>query len=71
LSKNEQTAISDGLTKLLRNAQLINGSNSFGVCATCQFFQKTESGEFKCGVTEELLSVKDSTKICVEHKDAS
>lgn len=64
----EELALKNGLALLLRRAQRLNGSRSFGVCNTCRFFTRLASGGFQCGITKEPLSVDDSEQICVEHE---
>lgn len=71
LGVGESKALAGSLTELLRRAQIHNESRSFGVCKTCRFFTKLESGGFQCGVTKEPLSTDDSSRICVEHENAN
>jgi DNA-binding MarR family transcriptional regulator len=52
--------------KALMALQKANHSQSFGLCKTCQYFIKTETG-FQCGLTRQALSHSDSEKICQEH----
>ncbi|MEL7448335.1 MAG: MarR family winged helix-turn-helix transcriptional regulator [Pseudomonadota bacterium] len=68
LGPDAQSTLADGLTTLLRNAQRLNASKTFGVCKTCCHFRRLGGNEFQCGVTGEPLSVDDSTRICVEHE---
>jgi DNA-binding MarR family transcriptional regulator len=64
----EQVALENSLALLLRQAQRLNSSRSFGVCHTCRFFTRLADGRFQCGITKENLSVDDSNRICVEHE---
>ena len=68
LGDAEQAELENSLTSLLRNAQQLNDSRSFGVCKTCRFFNRLDGGRFQCGITGEPLSSDDSHKICVEHE---
>ncbi|MBE0470583.1 MAG: winged helix-turn-helix transcriptional regulator [Methyloprofundus sp.] len=47
--------------------QKANRSQSFGMCATCKNFTRTERG-FYCQLTKEVLTQSDSEKICQEHQ---
>ena len=51
----------------LRALQQAHGQKSFGVCETCRFFEKRGASRFRCGLTSEPLSVRDSGQICREH----
>jgi MarR family transcriptional regulator, negative regulator of the multidrug operon emrRAB len=52
--------------KALMALQKANGSESFGLCKSCQYFTQLPTG-FQCNLTKELLSQSDSEKICQEH----
>ncbi|MGR9106615.1 MAG: MarR family winged helix-turn-helix transcriptional regulator [Gammaproteobacteria bacterium] len=54
------------LTRLLKEMQRVNYSNSFGVCKSCRYFL-SNGNQFQCGLTQETLSQSDSEKICREH----
>ncbi len=54
------------LSRLLRELQIANESNTFGVCQTCHFFQ-SDGKTHQCGLTHERLQNSDITKICREH----
>ena len=54
------------LSRLLRELQIANGSNTFGVCQTCHFFQ-SDGKTHQCGLTHERLQNSDINKICREH----
>lgn len=69
IEASERHALESSLALLLRNAQRINDSRSFGVCSTCRFFTRLADGDFQCGITKELLTVDDSNRICVEHEN--
>ena len=68
LGDAERAELGNSLTSLLRYAQQLNDSKSFGVCKTCRFFNQMGAGRFQCGITGEPLSSADSRKICVEHE---
>lgn len=68
IGADERLTLGNSLTALLRRAQKLNGSKSFGVCSTCRFFERLDDGGFRCGITAEPLTVDDSTRICVEHE---
>ncbi len=55
------------LQELLLGLQRARGSRAFGVCRTCRFFTSEATG-FRCGLTQERLSVPDSRKICREQE---
>lgn len=46
--------------------QKANAGQTFGLCKSCKHFRVIPEG-FKCGLTQEFLSVQDSEKICQEH----
>lgn len=56
----------EALAELLRTLQLANAGKSFGVCASCRLFRREPQG-FRCGLTQEALSLADSRLICREH----
>ncbi len=66
---DEHLALANSLAALLRRAQRLNESKTFGVCNTCRFFTHLSDGGFQCGITNELLTVADSMQICVEHEN--
>lgn len=57
----------EALESLLRVLQTANQHRSFGVCHSCRHFGPRSRGG-RCGLTAELLSVKDSRRICREHE---
>ena len=61
--------LANSLAALLRRAQQLNDLKSFGVCSTCRFFNRHADGSFRCGITNEPLTVDDSMRICVEHEN--
>ncbi|PJA31898.1 MAG: MarR family transcriptional regulator [Zetaproteobacteria bacterium CG_4_9_14_3_um_filter_53_7] len=61
----KQTA--SDLEGLLRSLQLANQSRTFGICRTCRHLQE-DSGQYRCGLTEENLSISDTGLICHEHE---
>ena len=67
---DKQLTLANSLVALLRGAQRLNDSKTFGACNTCRFFTRLADGSFKCGITNESLTVGDSLQICVEHENA-
>jgi len=65
----ERLILANSLAALLRRAQRLNGSKTFGVCSSCRFFTRLADGAFQCGITNEPLTVDDSMRICVEHQN--
>ncbi len=57
----------DGLQHTLRQWQYENNLRSFGLCRTCKFNENGKGNKFRCGLTEEALTVSDTKKICREH----
>ena len=55
------------LHRLLATMQRTNEMSSFGVCGTCQYHQQLDAQQFRCGLTEELLSMPEAKFICREH----
>lgn len=62
-------AVAKQLQQLLHSIQLQNNLKTFGVCHSCRYNQKLDSGKFLCGLTEETLSKKDIQLICREHTE--
>lgn len=58
------------LEALLRALQRANGNRSFGVCRSCRFFQREAPRSFRCGLTQERLSARESGLLCREHAQA-
>lgn len=56
------------LELLLKDLQMTNNFNTFGVCYTCMYFTRGDNG-FSCGLTGEELQTTDTEKICYEHKN--
>ncbi len=69
LSDQAVADLESRLSDLLLAMQRTNSSRSFGVCRTCRFFERKPDG-FRCGLTEEPLSVADSIRICREHEES-
>lgn len=59
--------LSRQLEALLRRMLRQRGHRSFGVCRTCRHFRR-ETGGYRCGLTQEPLSERDSGLICREHE---
>jgi DNA-binding MarR family transcriptional regulator len=66
---DKQLTLENSLVALLRRAQQLNDSKTFGACNTCSFFRRLADGGFQCGITNESLTVDDSMRICVEHEN--
>lgn len=56
------------LTELLRLWQTQRDGATFGVCRSCRHFQTEGERRFRCGLTGEALSERDSRLICREHR---
>ncbi len=69
VAADERNVLANSLASLLRRAQRLNGSKTFGVCKSCRFFTQLTDGGFQCGITSEPLTVEDSRRICVEHQN--
>lgn len=71
LAKNTDSKINNlvetELKNILANLQKHNSYNTFGVCRTCRHLITKQTG-FRCGLTKEVLSSTDTTKICHEHE---
>ncbi|MGH0032804.1 MAG: MarR family winged helix-turn-helix transcriptional regulator [Myxococcota bacterium] len=61
-------SIDRALEQWLRTLQRANGRRSFGVCASCRFFERLGRSRYRCGLTQEPLSARDSERICREHE---
>ena len=58
----------DGLTRLLRSLQELEGRRSFGVCRTCGHHLAEGRGRWRCGLTGEPLAAAERERICREHE---
>ena len=58
------------LEAILREIQRKNEHRSFGPCRSCRFFERRSAGTFRCGLTQERLSARDSELVCREHEHA-
>ena len=67
LPPDTRRGLENGLLELLHQLQAARGFRSFGVCRTCRYFQPEGAG-FRCGLTQELLDLEQSVKICREHE---
>lgn len=59
--------LGDQLEAVLRAFQRMNEHRSFGVCSSCKFFEERSPKSYRCGLTRERLSMRDSGLICREH----
>ena len=57
------------LRRILHTLQFENDMKTFGQCRTCRLFQP-EGKKGHCGLTQESLSIVDSSKLCREHRFA-
>ena len=71
LTEPSQTQIATALKELLLAMQRSNDMKTFGVCSTCHYNRKNDDGSFFCNLTQETLSIEDTTLICKEHQDVS
>ncbi len=55
------------LSLLLGELQRRGGNKTFGICHSCRHFRREPEG-YRCGLTQEPLSVGDSERICREHE---
>lgn len=62
--------LAEGLTRLLRQLQILEGRRSFGQCRTCRHHLAEGDDLWRCGLTGEPLSLSDGERICREHQDA-
>lgn len=53
----------------LKALQKAHQSQTFGACKTCKHFSETDNG-YLCQLTQEPLTVAESTQICHEHSPA-
>ena len=67
LTGAQQQQLAGALGDLLTALQHSQNGLSFGVCHSCQHFQQEGPQQFRCGLTQEPLSVADSALICREH----
>lgn len=69
LDKQPMTGSSglERLSVLLRTLQQANAYRSFGECRTCMHNQHLPSGMYRCALTGEELSQRDTELICREH----
>ena len=69
LTKRERKVIEVNLSKLLREWQQTRQGRTFGVCRSCRHFRLGDR-RYHCGLTGEVLSEDDSTRICREHEQS-
>lgn len=58
------------LDRVLRAAQRSRGGRTFGRCAECRHLSGPP-GARRCGLTDEPLSTRDTTQLCIEHAERS
>ncbi len=68
LSEVSTAQLIENLQELLRSMQELNGMKPFGVCNNCRFNKTLEGGQFLCELTQEKLSPKDTTLLCIEYQ---
>lgn len=57
------------LRNLLRRWQHHNNRSGFGQCHGCRYHQPVDDSHFRCGLTQAILSLDESDKICREYSD--
>ena len=67
---DQKGSLGGQLADTLRSFQAANGHRSFGVCQSCRFFERRSPKAFRCGLTQERLSSRDSGLVCREHEYA-
>jgi MarR family transcriptional regulator, negative regulator of the multidrug operon emrRAB len=67
LQQNQSSPDSQVFLEALNALQKANRYQTFGLCKTCKHFRVVNSDEFRCGLTQEPLTLQDSEKICQEH----
>lgn len=70
LTAAQQQQLQTALTDLLRALQHSQEGLSFGICHSCRHFLREGAEHYRCGLTQEPLSVDDSELICREHQAA-
>ncbi|WP_090728392.1 MarR family winged helix-turn-helix transcriptional regulator [Neptunomonas qingdaonensis] len=68
MSNDEVAMINSSLHTLLYQLQNANNFKPFGQCASCVHNIKQASGEYFCGLTQEVLTPIDIELICREHQ---
>jgi DNA-binding MarR family transcriptional regulator len=70
LTPTQRSALTVGLSAMLRRLQHDNGLRPFGVCRTCRHFRPDAPGgkPHWCALLLDPLSEQDSAAICVEHE---
>jgi DNA-binding MarR family transcriptional regulator len=58
------------LRELLRRTHLNAGNRTFGVCHSCRHNLQEGPRTYRCGLTQDRLSLADIRKICREHEPA-
>lgn len=58
--------IAESLQYLLQSIQRANNLRAFGVCHVCQYHQVEGLGQFRCGLTREVLTEEEIGLICRE-----
>ena len=66
--QQEQQAIIDMLTGMLRRIQEMHGFKTFGQCSTCTHNLKKSEREYFCNLTQEPLTPAETKLICREHE---
>ena len=67
LPAKEQRQLEESIQRLLLCLQRANGLKTFGPCRTCVHHQLTGDAQRRCGLTREILTESDASKICREH----
>lgn len=68
---SEMSALNSSLVELIRALQVQNNRRSFGQCFSCEHHLKLGKNKFRCGLTGEPLSLRETELICREHSAAA
>lgn len=68
LAMSAKGTLEEQLAATLRSFQSANGYRSFGVCQSCRFFERRGAKSYRCGLTQERLSMRETEQICREHE---
>lgn len=71
ITESGQVVAETVLTELLRSLQRENDYKTFGQCKNCRHFQTSSPGQFQCGLTQESLTMEETTLICHEHEPSA
>ena len=69
LDASDAEQIKMSLRLLLLSLQRANNLRVFGVCHSCRYHQVEGAGQFRCGLTREVLMEEETGLICREYID--